>query len=131
MKLEEPIKGAATEEFVVGGVRMPRPFRVRRLGHFGVNVMEPEVTREFYCRLLGFRVADPIDQGSRLPEEKRGSVGPTVGYFTRHGTDHHSFVFFPRRLREALQEHARTPSGTINQITWQIGSLQEVSDAFE
>jgi len=131
MKLEEPIKGTATEEFIVGGVRMPRPFRIRRLGHFGVNVMEPEVTREFYCRLLGFRVADPIDHGSRLPEEKRGSVGPTVGYFTRHGTDHHSFVFFPRRLREALQEHARTPSGTINQITWQIGSLQEVSDAFE
>ncbi len=131
MKLEEPIKQATAEEFIVGGVKLPRPFRIRRLGHFGVNVMEPEVTREFYCRLLGFRVADPVDHGNRLPEDQRKGVGPTVGYFTRHGTDHHSFVFFPRRLREALQEHARRPSGTVNQITWQVGSLQEVSDAFE
>jgi catechol 2,3-dioxygenase-like lactoylglutathione lyase family enzyme len=130
MKLDEPVQQAA-EEFVVGGVKLPRPFRIRRLGHFGLNVMEPEVTREFYSRLLGFRVADPVDFGARLPEDKRGTVGPTVGYFTRHGTDHHSFVFFPRRLREALQEHARTPAGTINQITWQVGSLQEISDAFD
>ena len=48
-------------EFDVGGVRLPRPFRIRRLGHFGVNVLDMEAARHFYCDLLGFRISDPID----------------------------------------------------------------------
>jgi catechol 2,3-dioxygenase-like lactoylglutathione lyase family enzyme len=121
----------AAGEFTVGGVKLPRPFRVRRLGHFGVNVADPEQSKDFYCRLLGFRVSDPLDFSERVPPEQRDRVGPTVGYFSRHGTDHHSFVFFPRRILEVVNPHARTPSGTVNQITWQVGSLQEVSDAFD
>ncbi len=131
MNKPERIPQAATEEFLVGGVRMPRPFRIRRLGHFGVNVMDPERSKDFYCRLLGFRVSDPIDFRERVPEDRRDKVGPTVGYFSRHGTDHHSFVFFPRRTIEAIRPSARTQAGTVNQITWQCGSLQEVSDAFD
>jgi len=118
-------------EFGVGGVRLPRPFRIRRLGHFGVNVQDPERSKDFYCRLLGFRISDPLDFTHRLPEEKRASVGPTVGYFSRHGTDHHSFVFFPRGAYAALNPWAQKPQGTVNQITWQVGSLQEISDAFD
>ena len=118
-------------EFDVGGVKLPRPFRIRRLGHFGVNVRDPEQSKDFYCRLLGFRISDPLDFGPRLPEEKRASVGPTVGYFSRHGTDHHSFVFFPRQAYTALNEWATKPQGAINQITWQVGSLREISDAFD
>jgi catechol 2,3-dioxygenase-like lactoylglutathione lyase family enzyme len=128
MKRESP---AAQEQFNVGGVLMPRPFRIRRLGHFGINVADPERSKDFYCRLLGFRVSDPLDFAARLPEEKRAAVGPTVGYFTRHGTDHHSFVFFPRGAYAALNPWAVKPSGTVNQITWQVGSLQEISDAFD
>ncbi len=118
-------------EFDVGGVRLPRPFRIRRLGHFGINVEDPERSKDFYCRLLGFRVSDPLDFAARLPEGERARVGPTVGYFSRHGTDHHSFVFFPKRAYAALNPHSAKPSGTVNQITWQVGSLREVSDAFE
>jgi len=118
-------------QFDVGGVRLARPFRIRRLGHFGVNVAEPERSRDFYCRLLGFRISDPLDFGPRLPEELRSKVGPTVGYFARHGTDHHSFVFFPRGAYSALNAWAKTPQGVINQITWQVGSLREISDAFD
>jgi len=118
-------------EFELGGVRWPRPFRIRRLGHFGVNVADPEASRDFYCRLLGFRVSDPLDFSQRLPEDKRGTVGPTVGYFARHGTDHHSFVFFPRGAYSTLNAWATRPQGTINQITWQVGSLQEIADAFD
>jgi len=66
-----------------------------------------------------------------VPEDQKGGTGPTVGYFARHGTDHHSFVFFPKRTLESFRPTARTPSGTVNQITWQTGSLQEVSDAFD
>jgi catechol 2,3-dioxygenase-like lactoylglutathione lyase family enzyme len=131
MNKPERILSTQAEEHRVGGVTMPRPFRIRRLGHFGVNVADPGKSKDFYCRLLGFRVADPIDFGERVPEEQKGRTGPTVGYFARHGTDHHSFVFFPKRTLEAFRPGARTPSGTVNQITWQTGSLQEVSDAFD
>ena len=117
--------------FDLEGVRWPRPFRIRRLGHFGVNVADPEASRDFYCRLLGFRISDPLDFGPRVPEELRRKLGPTVGYFSRHGTDHHSFVFFPKATYQALNPHAVTPQGSINQITWQVGSLREVADAFE
>ena len=131
MNKPERVPESAAAQFLVGGVKLPRPFRIRRLGHFGVNVADPEKTRDFYCRLLGFRVSDPLDFAERVPPEQRAKVGPTVGYFSRHGTDHHSFVFFPRKLLETINPHARTPSGTVNQITWQVGSLQEVSDAFD
>src|SRR2546425_7044775 len=47
----------------------------------------PEASRDFYCRLLGFRISDPLDFGPRLPEAARAKVGPTIGYFARHGTD--------------------------------------------
>lgn len=33
-------------EFDLGGVRWPRPFRIRLLGHFGLNVAEPEASRD-------------------------------------------------------------------------------------
>ena len=121
----------AEQQHEIGGVRWPRPFRIRRLGHFGVNVADPEKSKDFYCRLLGFRISDPLDFAPRLPEEKRGAVGPTVGYFARHGTDHHSFVFFPKGAYQAMNPWATRPQGTVNQITWQVGSLQEISDAFD
>jgi len=120
------------EVFDVGGVRLPRPFKLLRLGHFGVNAFDPEVSRDFYTRLLGLRVSDPIDFGARLPEAQRGSHGPGVGYFTRHGGDHHSFVIFPRRALAQLNPHYRKfPEATVNQITWQVGSLREVVEGFE
>ena len=119
-------------EFDVGGVRLPRPFRIRRLGHFGVNVLDIEAARRFYCDLLGFRISDPIDFGARLPPEKRDAFGSGVGYFTRHGTDHHSFVLFPRRVLAELNPLVREfPQVTTNQITWQVGSLREVASGFD
>ena len=120
------------EEFDVGGVRLPRPFKLLRLGHFGVNATDPEAARDFYCRILGFRVSDPIDFGLRLPEGERGKHGPGIGYFTRHGGDHHSLVLFPRRVMSQVNPHYRKyPELTVNQMTWQVSSLREVVDGFE
>ncbi len=122
----------AGESFDVGGVRLARPFRIRRLGHFGVNVMDMEAARRFYEGLLGFRISDQLDFSSRFSEEQRARLGSCVGYFSRHGTEHHSFVFFPRRALDALHDAARERADiTINQITWQAGSLGEVVDGFE
>ena len=131
MATSERAAAGQQEEFVVGGVRLPRPFRIRRLGHFGINVMDPVVTRDFYCKKLGFRISDPLDFAGRVPPEQAKSLGTSVGYFARHGTDHHSFVFFPRRYYEAMIGVKGDNENTLNQITWQVGSLREVSDGHD
>ncbi|MGE0747132.1 MAG: VOC family protein, partial [Rhodospirillales bacterium] len=47
----------------VGGVRLERPFRVLRLGHFGFNVDDQERALRFYSDLLGLPVTDTRDFG--------------------------------------------------------------------
>ncbi len=113
----------------VGGIRLDRPFRIRRLGHFGYNVMDVEACLPFYTDLLGLAISDSIDFG-RIFELDEKEVGSGVGYLFRHGTDHHSFVVFPKRALDARPGRPPIPDEvTINQITWQVGSLREVVDA--
>jgi catechol 2,3-dioxygenase-like lactoylglutathione lyase family enzyme len=114
----------------VGGVLLERPFKIRRLGHFGFNVRRNEEALHFYRDLLGFTVSDEIDWGARLTPEQKVGLGSTRGAFMRHGGDHHSFVLFPLVPMERLRGSS---SGeiTINQITWQVGSLKEVGDAVD
>jgi len=130
MDADNSARADRRDGFVVGGVRMPRPFRIRRLGHFGVYVNDPEANLDFYGRLLGFRIADQIDYTGRLPEEQMLALGPRKGYFTRHGTEHHSFVLFPKKVAQAVYKSPADSDITINQITWQVGSLREVVDGF-
>jgi catechol 2,3-dioxygenase-like lactoylglutathione lyase family enzyme len=123
--------GEKTEKFNVGGVMLEQPFKIRRLGHFGFNLANMEEGVWFYVDLLGFRVSDVMDYSKRAksPEQVAG-LGDPNGYFTRFGTDHHSMVLFPKRVREALGRSEK-PGVTINQITWQVGSLREVGDAIK
>src|SRR6185503_7187186 len=118
------------QEYDVGGMKLGRPFKIRRLGHFGFNVSSVQTHLKFYRDLLGFRISDELDFGGRLGPEKSKEVGETVGTFMRHGNDHHSFVLFPKKAREAFG----TPFGkevTINQMTWQVGTLREVVDSVQ
>ena len=119
------------EKFNVGGVVLDRPFKIRRLGHFGFNMTNMEEGRHFYVDLLGFKVSDVMDYSKRAksPEQVAG-LGDPNGYFTRYGTDHHSMVLFPKRVRDALGR-AEAPGVTVNQITWQVGSMSEVSNAIK
>jgi catechol 2,3-dioxygenase-like lactoylglutathione lyase family enzyme len=118
-------------KFDVGGVMLDRPFRIRRLGHFGFNTMNFDACMKFYAEWLGFSVSDPIDFGARIKDPaERAKLGPSVGYFMRHGTDHHSFVVFPRKVLDTMR--GVSPGAdevNINQITWQVGSLREVVGA--
>jgi len=118
-------------KFNVGGVLLEQPFKIRRLGHFGFNLANMEDGVRFYVDLLGFRVSDVMDYSRRAksPEQVAG-LGDPNGYFTRYGTDHHSMVLFPKRVRDALGRSEK-PGVTINQITWQVGSLREVGDAIQ
>src|SRR5690349_14949914 len=116
-------------KYNVGGVVLERPFKIRRLGHFGFNLTKMEEGIRFYTDLLGFRVSDVMDYSRRAksPEQIAG-LGDAHGYFTRYGGDHHAMVLFPKRVRDALGR-AEKPGVTINQITWQVGSLAEVGGA--
>ena len=112
-------------EFVVGGVRLPRPFQLRRLGHFGFNVRNMPACLDFYQRLLGFRISDETDVYPSAPPALRAELGGTIGYFLRHGTDHHSLALLPGPA--IGHRSGRDTAGiTTNQITWQVGSLNEV-----
>lgn len=120
---------ASNGKFNVGGVLLNQPFRIRRLGHFGFNLENMEEGVRFYVDLLGFRISDVMDYSKRAknPEQVAG-LGDPNGYFTRYGTDHHAMVLFPKRVREAVGRREQ-PEITVNQITWQVGSLREVGDA--
>src|SRR5438132_10028213 len=94
-------------KFDVGGVLLDQPFKIRRLGHFGFNASKLEESLAFYTDLLGFRISDK----NRL------------GYFLRHGTDHHAFALFDRGAMQANAGAHGRDDITINQITWQTQSL--------
>lgn len=127
VQLERPSAPQSHPRYDVGGVLLDRPFKIRRLGHFGVNVDRMDESMHFYSDLLGFMVSDELNVGPRLSPEQRAELGdkPTVGYFTRHGTDHHAFVVFPRTAFN-LMRPGDPEQITLNQITWQVGSLAEV-----
>ena len=122
--------GTIAQKFNVGGVLLDRPFRIRRLGHFGFNVRNFDACVRFYSDLLGFAISDALDFGSRV-EDKAAlkDFEATTGLFMRHGSDHHSFVLFPKPILDHIGGRPTKPDVTINQITWQVGSLREVAEA--
>jgi len=121
----------AQGKFNVGGVLLNQPFKIRRLGHFGFNLSNMEAGVHFYVDLLGFRVSDVMDYSRRAKDPAQvAGLGDPNGYFTRYGTDHHAMVLFPKRVRDALGRREQ-PGITVNQITWQVGSLAEVGNAIK
>ena len=122
---------SAQSKFNVGGVLLNQPFKIRRLGHFGFNLVKMDEGVRFYTELLGFRVSGVIDYSRRAksPDQLAG-LGDPKGYFTRYGTDHHAMVLFNKRVRDALGRGDK-PGVTINQITWQVGSLRDVGEGIK
>jgi catechol 2,3-dioxygenase-like lactoylglutathione lyase family enzyme len=117
------------QRYDVGGVLLERPFKIRRLGHFGFNAEKLAESRAFYGDLLGFTASDTLDF-SRAPWfPKDQDLGDTRGYFMRYGTDHHAFVLFPKRVMDFRADRKFAPEVTVNQITWQCGSLKEITEA--
>jgi len=114
----------------VGGVLLDRPFKIRRLGHFGFNTLRMEEATHFYVDLLGFRISDEASFLRRFTNGELDGLG-SGGVFTRYGTDHHAFVLFNKRIMDKLTEMRGgtvRPGITVNQITWQVGSLAEVGN---
>ena len=116
------------QRYNVGGILLERPFKIRRLGHFGFNIEKLEEARHFYGDLLGFTVSDKADF-SRAPWFPKDLAGEAQGYFMRYGTDHHAMVLFSKKIMDRRADRKFVPGITINQITWQCGSLREIGDA--
>jgi len=47
----------------------------------------------------------------------------------RYGTDHHAMVLFSKKVMDHRSDRKFADGVTINQITWQCGSLKEIADA--
>src|ERR671925_88855 len=63
-----------------------------------------------------------------MPADTR-DMGDTRGYFMRYGTDHHAFVLFNKKFMDFRADRQFGSEVTINQITWQCGSLKEIMEA--
>jgi catechol 2,3-dioxygenase-like lactoylglutathione lyase family enzyme len=119
-------------QYNVGGVLLPRPFKVRRLGHFGFNLSRLEDGVRFYTQLLGFRLTDELNL-SKIPDLQKMLAGlqdPRL-FFTSHGSDHHALLLAHKSLGAIFGDDAVSPDITVNQITWQLGTLEEVVNAYQ
>ena len=120
------------KQYDVGGVLIERPFKIRRLGHFGINATNVEKALYFYHSLLGFKIVDirdPYPKGKMVPNEFE-PLGDIRGYFFRYGHDHHALVLYNHLFRGATDTTDRwRKQVTVNQITWQVGTLEEVVNA--
>jgi catechol 2,3-dioxygenase-like lactoylglutathione lyase family enzyme len=116
----------ANQLYSVGGVLLERPFKVRRLGHVGFNFDDIAGALHFYRTLLGFRISDVIDFRTRIDPAKLEGLDPHT-YFTRFATDHHSFVFGSKQVREIARpgSTSRAPMVDIGQMSWQVDTLAE------
>jgi catechol 2,3-dioxygenase-like lactoylglutathione lyase family enzyme len=120
------------QRYDVGGVLLERPFRIQRIGHFGFNVDDVDACLAFYSGALGLRVTDVLDLAPRFPAPGvPAHIKQTKAYFLNHGSDHHSFALFPKPVLDALGGRNEREDILVNQISWQVGSLQEVRDALD
>lgn len=120
--------GAVQADIDVGGIGLPRPFHLSRIGHIGINVVDIDRSLEFYRDLLGFRMSDILDFGEMAPAGQKPQGRSGWGIFMRYGSDHHSLVLFGSYAARAAQDLLGDfpVEVTSNQISWQAGSLQQV-----
>ena len=115
----------------VGGVRLRRPFKIRRLGHFGFNCVDIDAMLDFYLNGLGLIVSDQSGtMPGRLPANEQEQLKPNerLLHFTRFGSEHHQLVFIAQRVWDWVGQDNGSAGASINQVTWQVGSLAEVVD---
>jgi catechol 2,3-dioxygenase-like lactoylglutathione lyase family enzyme len=79
------------------------------LSHIGLWVTDMDRMREFYTRLLGFKVMD---------EGELRSGGPRLTFLSKDPKDHHQIVLVTGREKGTRS--------TVNQITFRVASLKEV-----
>lgn len=85
------------------------PFRISKIGHIALHVMDLERSTRFYTEVMGFRISDVYDDNVM--------VGGAV--FLRCNTDHHGIALFPA---DAASEAGRG----LHHLAFEVGTLDEV-----
>lgn len=114
----------------VEGLRFPRPFRIRRFGHFGFNLASVDAGLDFYGRLLGFDMTDLAELKKLAPDLPLQLEDDRIPFLT-HNTDHHAMILAHRSLGSMFGDDAKNPEITLSHFTWQVGSLREVAQAHD
>lgn len=121
------------KQYNVGGVLLPRPFKIRRFGHFGLNMERLDEAVAFYTDVLGFRVTDELNLLDKVPEELRPVVEEIIAdprmFFTSNSSDHHALVLAHKTFGTLWGNDRKAKDITFSQTTFQLGSLQEVIEA--
>jgi len=100
--------------YEVGGIMLPRPFKIVKHGPVNIFVEDVERARDFYIENLGFSVTEEsVWQGERCA-------------FLRCNTEHHSLALFPRTWRERLGLSSHTTSMSFG---IQVANYQQLKDA--
>jgi catechol 2,3-dioxygenase-like lactoylglutathione lyase family enzyme len=110
--------------YIVGGIELPRPFRVQRLGHFAFAVDDQESCLRFYCDLLGMQISDTVDFSVMFGRQTPGRDGNV--YFLRVAGDHHSTVLFPRWTMPGRPGGFAPGTEHLAHMAWQVGTLDEI-----
>jgi catechol 2,3-dioxygenase-like lactoylglutathione lyase family enzyme len=121
------------KQYDVGGVLLPRPFKIRRLGHIGLNLERLDDAITFYTDVLGFRITDDLNMFDKVPDAARHFVEEIIAdprlIFTSNSSDHHALLLAHKTFGTLNGNDRKAKDITFSQITWQVGSLQEVVDA--
>ena len=98
----------------VGGIMLPRPFKIVKHGPVNIFVEDVAQAIRFYVEELGFR----------LSEEATWQGEPAA--FLRCNTEHHSLGLFSRTLRERLGLSSHTTSMSFG---IQVANYEQLKDA--
>lgn len=112
--------------YVVGGLRLEQPFRIQRIGHFGYHCPDISASVAFVAKSLGLIPSDHFDATQRVPQLPKDEA---TGWFFRCNTDHHCLVVASQNLNDTMEPHRK--GDLVNQLSWQVGSLQEVVNGID
>lgn len=112
-------------DYTVEGMASERPFRIARLGHTGWSSPDLPGTIAFLRERLGIDISD-VAAFPDMPADIDPAL--TKIYFMRCASDHHTLVV---ASRQAHNVRAPANSPFIGQMSWQVGSLDQVSNAID
>jgi len=116
--------------YEVGGVRMARPFKIRRFGHFGFNVDRLDEAVTFYTDELGFRITDDANlfemlDGPALEYARKIVTNPRM-LFTSNSSDHHAVLLAHKSFGTLFGNDAIAKDNTVSQISFTYDALNRV-----
>jgi catechol 2,3-dioxygenase-like lactoylglutathione lyase family enzyme len=101
-------------DYCVGGVMLPRPFKLTRVGPVNLFVSDIDRSERFYTELMGLAKTEEVSyRGHRC-------------VYLRCGTEHHTIGLLPRALRGEL---GLNPATTLMSVGVQVATYAQLKAA--